>query len=206
MSHVGILDLGTGNLRSVANAVSQLGYDPVMIADGSLGELTHLIIPGVGQFAAAMGALQERGFLEELRSYANSGRPLLGICLGMHILATRGTEGGLTEGLALVPGLVDRLTPGEGIRVPHVGWNTVRPGRPHPLLTGLKPDRDFYFVHSYVFHCENSSDILAETEYGAVFPSIVGRGNVVGFQFHPEKSQVNGLKLLENFCGWDGRC
>lgn len=206
MSNIGILDLGMGNLHSVANAIYQLGYDPVTATAGPFDAFSHLIIPGVGQFATAMANLHARDLYSAIYGYAASGRPLLGICLGMHLLATSGTEGGLTGGLGLVPGRVDRLAVPEAIRIPHVGWNTVNQRRAHPLLAGIKPGRDFYFVHSYAFRCDEASDVLTDTDYGAVFTSAVARRNVAGFQFHPEKSQANGLKLLDNFCRWNGQC
>ncbi len=204
---IGILDNDMGNLRSVQNAVYQLGFDPVIVGDtGKFSDLTHLIIPGVGQFATAMRHLQERGFRDAVRNYAAAGKPLIGFCLGMQLLASRGFEGGDTQGLDLIPGEVARLPNKEGLRIPHVGWNRAVLKGAHPVLEGLKTDRDFYFVHSYAFRPARPADVLAETDYGLPFASIVGRNNVIGLQFHPEKSQVNGLKLIENFCNWDGTC
>jgi len=202
---IGILDMEMGNLRSVANAVHQLGFDPrVVSAPQQLDDLGHLIIPGVGQFATAMRQVSERGLYEPVRRFAAAGKPVMGICLGMHLLAGRGDEGGEAQGFELIPGRVMRLPADDGLRVPHVGWNRAMLRRTHPVLDGLKPDRDFYFVHSYAFRAANADDVLAEPDYGTPFASIVGRGNVVGLQFHPEKSQVSGLKLLDNFCLWDG--
>lgn len=204
---IGILDLDIGNLRSVANAVAEGGFDPLTVAgaDG-LDRATHMIVPGVGHFGAAMARLRERGLVGPLRAFAASGRPLMGLCLGMQLLAALGTEGGETEGLGLVPGAVRRLPDAPGLPVPHVGWNAVSARRAHPVLDGLKPDRDFYFVHSYAFEVEDERDLVAVTDYGRPVAAVVGRGNVVGCQFHPEKSQVNGLRIVENFCRWDGTC
>ena len=205
---IGILRMPICNLQSVWNAVyEQLGLDPVMVDAGSnTDDLTHLIVPGVGNFRAVMRHLKEQGLADRIRGFAGTGRPLLGICAGMQLLATSGTEGGETEGLGLVPGKVLRLPEDAGFRLPHVGWNTVTVRHPHPVLDGLKPNRDFYFVHSYTMLTDDEADWLAESDYNRPFACIVGRGNVIGFQFHPEKSQVNGLRLLENFCHWDGKC
>lgn len=203
---IGILDLEIGNLRSVTNAVYRLGFDPKLVSKPEeLTDLTHLIIPGVGQFATAMRHAGERALVQPVKEFASAGRPTLGICLGMQLLATYGIEGGEVDGFDLIPGKVRRLSVEGGLRLPHVGWNRVILRHAHPVLEGLKPDRDFYFVHSYSFDCRDPEDALAETDYGARFVSVVARENVVGFQFHPEKSQANGLRLLERFCQWNGR-
>ena len=204
---IGVLNIGIGNIRSVLNAVVETGFEAEVVdSHAALGALSHFIIPGVGQFATAMRNLRDKGLRDAIVDFAGSGRPVLGICLGMHILADLGAEGGESNGLGLIPGCVDRLLVNNNLRLPHVGWNTVTKTRDHPILGGLKPDRDFYFVHSHGFACEDPNDIMAVTDYGEEFPCIVGRDNVVGFQFHPEKSQVNGLQLIETFCGWDGAC
>ncbi len=205
---IGILRMPICNLQSVWNAVyGQLGLDPMIVdAESETDELTHLIVPGVGNFRAVMHHLEEQDLTDRIRAFADTGRPLLGICAGMQLLATTGTEGGETRGLNLVPGKVLRLPEDKELRLPHVGWNTVTVRHLHPVFDGLKSDRDFYFVHSYAMLTDDEADWLAETDYGRPFASIVGRGNVIGFQFHPEKSQANGLRLLENFCHWDGKC
>ena len=195
-----------GNLRSVCNAVHQQGFDPVLVdRDSDFDTLTHLIVPGVGNFAAVMAHLEAEGLAQRIRALAASGRPLLGICAGMQLLAGRGTEGGDTAGLGLVGGVVTRLPEGDEV-LPHIGWNTVELRFDHPVTAMIKPGRDFYFVHSYALQITHDDERLGETVYGAPFASIVARGNVVGFQFHPEKSQSNGLRMIENFCNWDGRC
>jgi glutamine amidotransferase len=208
MAMIGILRMPICNLQSVWNAVyGQLGLDPVMVDSASnTDDLTHLIVPGVGNFRAVMRHLEEQGLADRIRAFAATGRPLLGICAGMQLLATAGTEGGETEGLNLVPGKVVRLPDDKEFRLPHVGWNTVIVRHSHPVFHGLKRERDFYFVHSYAMITDEETDWLASTDYGKPFACIVGRANVIGFQFHPEKSQVNGLRLLENFCQWDGKC
>jgi glutamine amidotransferase len=203
---IGILDIGMGNLRSVQNAVHQNGFDPVVVhAEAEFDDLTHLILPGVGNFSAAMPEIETRALRKPIIEFVVSGRPLLGTCLGMQLLMGVGEEGGIHAGLALIPGRVTRLT-GEGLRVPHVGWNVLNMTRPHPLFEGIKKGRDFYFVHSYAAVCEDGNDLLGSTEYGGPVTAVIGRANVVGIQFHPEKSQVNGLRMIDNFCHWDGQC
>ncbi len=204
---IGILDIGMGNLGSVWNATYESGFDPEIVIDpDDLDQIDHLILPGVGHFATAMEKLCEMGMVSPLRSYVESGRPLLGLCVGMQVLATEGTEGARTPGLDIIAGTVDRLPVNPPFRVPHIGWNAVSAVRDHPVLERIKPERDFYFVHSYAFRPVDEANIVARTEYGAPFASIVGRANVLGCQFHPEKSQANGLRILENFCRWDGVC
>jgi glutamine amidotransferase len=204
---IGILNVGLGNLRSVENAVYENGFDPLIVEDASaLDELTHLIIPGVGNFGAAMPEIDRRGLRAPIIDFAESGRPLLGACLGMQLLMAIGEESGIHEGFGFVDGRVVRMTPPRGFRVPHVGWNTVNIRRAHPIFEGIKNGRDFYFVHSYAAHCVDETDVLGVTDHGGAVTAVIGRGNVIGFQFHPEKSQLNGLKLIENFCRWDGKC
>ncbi len=203
---IGVLNIGMGNLRSVENAVYQLGFDPLVVEhQNGFDDLTHLILPGVGNFSAAMPEIQARELKEPILDFVASGRPLLGTCLGMQLLMGIGDEGGVHAGLGLIAGKVARLQ-GEGLRVPHVGWNILNMTRPHPIFQGIKKGRDFYFVHSYAVVCEQDEHLLASTEYGGPVTAVVGRDNVVGVQFHPEKSQVNGLRLIENFCNWDGKC
>ncbi|QYO77781.1 imidazole glycerol phosphate synthase subunit HisH [Devosia salina] len=208
MNEVGIIKMPIGNLQSVLNAVYENGLDPVLLDPTSdMDSLTHLIMPGVGHFMAVKAQLDADGWPDKVRAFAASGRPTLGICVGMQLLATTGTEGRESPGLDLIPARVQRLAEGnEMLRVPHVGWNSVEFTRPHPVLSGVRPGADYYFVHSYAMQTECSEHSLGETVYGQRFTSIVGRDNVIGFQFHPEKSQINGLKLLDNFCNWDGKC
>ncbi len=205
---IGILDFGMGNIRSVSNAVSITGYDPLVVTEASeLAEASHLILPGVGQFSTAMRRLEISGLDAAVREFADSQRPVLGVCLGMQLLADSGTEGGgQCGGLGLIGGKVVAFPRASGLRIPHVGWNSVSIVREHPVLNGIKEERDFYFVHSYVFATASNTAVLGLTEYGSTFVSAIGQGNVIGFQFHPEKSQANGLRLIEQFCGWDGRC
>lgn len=203
---IGVIDIGIGNLGSLRNALYSQGWDtqPLRTPD-EFNEISHLILPGVGSFAAAMQRLSQSRLLEAIHDFAASGRPILGICLGMQLLAEFGSEGGETEGLGLVPGRVVPLSVSD-LRLPHVGWNNAHQSRKHRVLDGIRDDVDFYFVHSYRFVAADTSAVIAQTEYGETFPSIVGKSNVIGTQFHPEKSQANGLRLLDNFCTWDGTC
>lgn len=204
---IGLIRMPIGNLQSAWNAVYELGFDPVFLGpEDDDDDVSHLIVPGDGNFRAVMTHLDAVGFSDRIRRFAASGRPTLGICVGMQILATEGTESGQTAGLGLIEGKVMRMQPQGDLRLPHIGWNTVHMRSQHPVLLGLKPDRDMYFVHSFAFVPAHDNDCLATTDYGGSFASIVGRGNVLGFQFHPEKSQINGLKLIDNFCRWDGTC
>ncbi len=204
---IGIIDVGIGNLGSLRHAVQSQGWDTVNVSTpDDFAGLTHLFLPGVGAFASAMARLDEAGIIEPIRKFAASGLPIMGICLGMQILAEKGLEGGDTLGLALIPGEVHPIKVKTGMRLPHVGWNELRKMQAHPLLKGIRNDVDFYFVHSYRFVASDIANVLAETEYGDKFPSLICKDNVVGAQFHPEKSQINGLRLLDNFCLWDGKC
>jgi glutamine amidotransferase len=207
-STIGVLDIGTGNLRSVSNAVYSLGYEPRLIEQAAdIADCSHLLLPGVGAFDTAMQKFRTRGLAEPVRAFAASGRPVAGLCLGMQLLATKGEEGSPTAGLGVIPGFVRRLDPQKVPLVPHVGWNSVEvSATTHPVLNRIRSGVDFYFVHSFHFIPDSDTDVLATTDCGERFCSIVGHANVVGFQFHPEKSQANGLKLLEAFCEWDGVC
>lgn len=203
---IGILDIGMGNLRSVQNAIYHNSFDPIVVTDAeNFDDLTHLILPGVGNFSAAIPGMECRQLKQPILDFVASGRPLLGTCLGMQLLMSFSEEGGTHAGLGLIAGKVKRLS-GENLRVPHVGWNILNMTQPHPVFQGIKSGRDFYFVHSYSAICEDEADLFGTTEYGGAVTAVVGRANVIGTQFHPEKSQVNGLRLIENFCRWDGKC
>lgn len=203
---IGIVDVGIGNLGSLKNALYCQGWDSTFVSTPEdFDGLTHLILPGVGAFSAAVKRLQDAQLMDQIRDFADKGHPVLGICLGMQLLADRGTEGGDESGLGLVTGRVVPMV-AQGLRLPHVGWNSVKHVKKHPLFEGIRNDIDFYFVHSYRFVADQKNTVLSETDYGESFPSIVGRANIIGVQFHPEKSQVNGLRLLDNFCLWDGKC
>ena len=195
---VAVIDYGLGNLGSVRRAIAELGAEPVL-ADKpeQLAAADRVILPGVGSFADGMALLRKRGWVGALRE---TRKPVLGICLGMQLLASRGTEGGDTEGLDLIPGKVIGLdTLGCGLRIPHVGWNSVAVDDPSRILRGITSGTDFYFVHSYVFQPREATDVVATTSYGVPVTAVVGRANVMGTQFHPEKSSKAGFRVLRNF-------
>lgn len=199
---IAIVDLGLGNIGSVANMFHKIGIETAITADPiEVATAPALVLPGVGAFDRGAAALTRTGLREVLVDRANSGVPLLGICLGMQLLARRSDEGTL-PGLGLLAADVRRLRVGSDgeLRVPHMGWNRVEPTRPSPLLAGEGAQR-FYFVHSYAVVCDDDEDVLAWTTYGARFASAVERGSVVGTQFHPEKSHVFGMALLAAWAG-----
>jgi glutamine amidotransferase len=198
---IGIIDYGMGNLSSVKNILDFLEIDNVIIEDPKyVPSMKGLIIPGVGSFQRAMQNLTEKGFVTPIQNFANLGKPILGICLGMQLLANIGTEPEECLGLGLIPGRVELMKP-ENLRIPHMGWNGIKIVNEHPIFEEVKTSADFYFVHSFAFVVENESNLLSVTEYGNDFPSIVANDsrNVIGIQFHPEKSQKQGTKILENF-------
>ena len=192
-----IIDYESGNLRSVARAVERAGVTPQVTSDPTaLGSADAVILPGVGSGPAAMSALQSRGLVRPLLDYIAGGRPFLGVCLGLQLLLDA-TDEGDADCLGLVRGRVRRL-PG-GLKVPHMGWNTVRFQREHPLWEGIPQDSHFYFVHSYYADPDERDDVAGLTEYGVPFCSIYARDNVVATQFHPEKSGETGLRIYANF-------
>jgi len=198
----GIVDCGTCNLDSVFRAVQECGGTPtVLTTPAELPRMSRVILPGVGNFRHGMGQLRQRGFGEALREQiVDKEIPLLGICLGMQYLCTRSWESGETAGLDLVHGEVKRFQPDDpAVRVPHIGWNEVRFTGPCPLFEGIPDGSDFYFVHSYHFTDCAPGDTAARTDYAGGFVSAVSHGRVFGVQFHPEKSQKLGFKLLQNF-------
>ena len=200
-------DNETGNIRSVFNAVYSLGYDAEIIKYEELSDkYSHLIIPGVGSYQSALRSTNLSRIKDKIQNYSNSGFPVLGICLGMQLFADWGEEGGGSDGLSLIPGKVKKLPQSNNLLLPHVGWNTVNFVKNHPIFKGVKTGVDCYFVHSYHFICNNNNHLYGYTNYGEDFASIVARDNIIGLQFHPEKSQSNGLKLIDNFCNWDGLC
>ena len=193
-----LVDYGMGNLRNVARALERAGARPRVTQDPrQVREADRLIVPGVGAMDDAMGALDKLGLIEALRERIVSGRPYLGICIGLHILMERGEEGP-ARGLGLCLGEVNRFPEVPRLPVPHMGWNRVRPAQAHPVLE----DGYFYFVHVYRPTGVPESQVLARTEYGEEFPSAVGFDACLAVQFHPEKSQRAGLGLLERFCAW----
>ena len=196
---VAIIDYGVGNLRSVEKAFRAGGVEAVISADEEvLRAASRLVLPGVGAFRACMEALKARGFDRLVRERVAEGTPLLGVCVGMQMLFEESEEFGTTRGLGFLRGRVRRFP--EGLRVPQVGWNQVGWKTAHALTEGLADGSFFYFVHS--FYCdarEEEGAVVGETEYGLTYASVVARANVCGVQFHPEKSQAAGLRLLKNF-------
>lgn len=204
---IGIVDYGMGNLASVANALEYIGFDSEIFDEAEkIDDCERLVLPGVGSFNAAMEALVEKGWDQAIVNYASSGRPVLGICLGMQLLFESGDEHGPTAGLGLIPGEVKLLEPESPNKVPHVGWNSLISVQDHSLLKRYKPGVDLYFVHSYQVMPKSEDDVIAKCDFGGEFVSAVAKGNVAGMQFHPEKSQPYGLKILENFVDWEVSC
>ncbi len=202
MPRVAIIDYGLCNLDSIRRAVEMCGGDPFVTDEPDrLDEANLLILPGVGAFGVAMENLKAHGMDQAIREQVASGIPMLGICLGMQLLASHSCEGGRHAGLDLIPGDVVLLNErGGNDRVPHIGWNSVRCDQADdPLLGGLTDETDFYFVHSYHVACKDSGNAIASTPYCGGFTSVIRRDNVAGTQFHPEKSQRAGFHLLTNF-------
>jgi glutamine amidotransferase len=197
---LGLVDYGMGNRRSMQKSLERAGATVVLSADHeALRRTDGLVVPGVGAFARAMAALDETGLTELIRERAAAGVPVLGSCLGMQLLFERSAEFGETEGLGLLPGEVVRLDP-RGLKLPHIGWNNVRWARPSALSADLPDPAPFYHVHSFVPGIDLDSELaLGISDYGSEFASVVGRGNVFGTQFHPEKSSRDGIALLANF-------
>ncbi len=201
MANVAIIDYGVGNLRSVEKAFAAMGCEAVVSSDRStLLTAGRLVLPGVGAFAKCMKELSARGFDQLVRERVHEGTPLLGVCVGMQLLFEESEEFGKTLGLGLLRGRVCRFPRGPGdLVVPQVGWNQVRQRKPHPLLAAITDNAFFYFVHSYFCGADDEATVIADTDYGRPYPSVVGQGNIFGVQFHPEKSQAAGLRLLANF-------
>ena len=202
---IGVLDIGMGNVRSIINAVYEQGLDAIRVTTPSeLDNITHLIIPGVGHFGYCSKLLSDTGFIKKLPCFIESKRPVLGICIGMQLLFSGSDESPGSDGLSIFSERFEKIQSSD-FRVPHMGWNEVTWQKDHPVIEGVKSGMDFYFVHSY-FLKENLKDGLSYTGYTQNFTSSVAKDNVIAFQFHPEKSQKNGLNLIENFCWWDGKC
>ena len=199
---IAIIDYNMGNLASVKNAFAKLGKEAVVESNPEkFQEYDKLILPGVGAFGDAMQHLKERHMVEAIKAFAKSGKPMLGICLGMQLLFEHSQEFGEHEGLGLIKGNVvkfDNEKFDEPLKVPHMGWNRMFT-KEHPLFEGLDDEHYLYFVHTYHVTCKDEKDIIGETYYGYKFTSAVAHDNIMGIQPHPEKSHKNGLKILENF-------
>jgi glutamine amidotransferase len=202
MSKVAIVDYNMCNLDSVARAVFYCGGNPVITNNvKDLQEATHIILPGVGSFKQGIENIKELRLDKVLEEQVIKNKiPILGICLGMQLLATAGTEGGESLGLNFIPGKVVKLEKKlESERIPHIGWNEVIFSKKSKLFEKLESSKDFYFVHSYHFVCQNQNDILSTTPYCGNFVSAIEKDNIFGVQFHPEKSQEIGFKVIKNF-------
>ncbi len=212
---VAIVDYGSGNLHSAAKAFEraarETGHDqPILVTNdpGEVAKADRVVLPGVGAFADCRRGLDDiPGMVEALNeSVLRRARPFFGICVGMQLMAERGREYQVTPGLGWIAGEVDRIVPNDaGLKIPHMGWNTLNTLTPHPLLADIPLGQDglhAYFVHSYELKPARRADLVAQADYGGPLTAIVGRDNMVGTQFHPEKSQRLGLKLIANFLQW----
>jgi imidazole glycerol-phosphate synthase subunit HisH len=197
---ISIIDYGMANLRSVQKAFEHLGYSAEITGDpAQVAKATKLVLPGVGAFCDGMAKLRESGLTDTILEHIRAGRPLLGICLGLQFLFTRGFEDGVHQGLNLFAGDVVRFTPQAGLKIPHMGWNQLRFRGNCPLFRGLHEGDAVYFVHSYHAVPRDQAIVAAETDYPTPFVSAVWHDNVYATQFHPEKSQRVGLTILKNF-------
>jgi glutamine amidotransferase len=195
-----IIDYEMGNLRSVQKGFERVGHSAVITSDPAvLADADKIVLPGVGAFRDAIAALHERKLVEPIRAAVQGGKPFLGICLGLQLLFDKGYEDGEYEGLGLVPGEVVRFRVPPEYKVPHMGWNQVQFRRRPPIFEGVPDGEHFYFVHSYYVVPKDESIIATETDYPAAFCSSIWRDNLFAVQFHPEKSQSAGLRVLKNF-------
>lgn len=195
-----IIDYGMGNLRSVQKAFESLGHAATICTDpDALQSADRVVLPGVGAFRDAIRQLREHGFVEPIRRYVSAGRPFLGICLGLQLLFDVSYEDGDYAGLGIVPGKVVRFESQPGLKIPHMGWNALEVVQSNALLEGIPAGAHVYFVHSYFVVPHDEAVVAARTVHGQAFVSMIARGNLFATQFHPEKSQRIGLRLLENF-------
>ena len=195
---IAIIDYGAGNLRSVVNALKKLGYQPTVTTEpDEVLRADAVILPGVGAAADTMAGLKRLGLIEPIGEYIAANRPFLGICIGLQVLLTGSEEGGWHKGVNIVSGRVKRL-PAE-LKIPHMGWNQVCQRKPHPIFRDIPDKANFYFVHSYYAEPDDPSLIVADTDYGILFCSVLACNNLIGTQFHPEKSGETGLKIYRNF-------
>jgi glutamine amidotransferase len=194
-----ILDYGSGNVASVRNSFDRLGFEShVSNKISDIVEASHLVLPGVGAFKASMEKIEVNLPVDIIRKEISVGKPFLGICVGMQVFAESGFEFEVYPGLNLIPGAEVIELPVQ-VSKPHVGWNSIKIERNHPILNNIDDGADFYFVHSYVLSKIDKTTLIASSEYGVQFPAVFAEDNLLGVQFHPEKSQSNGDKLLQNF-------
>ncbi len=206
---IAIIDYDAGNLTSVARAVNHIGYECTVTKEKQIIESAdRVIFPGVGAAGSAMESLRRLGLDEVISRVYRSGKPLLGICLGTQVIVSASEEDGGTECLGLIEGKTRAFAhklkdnAGNGLKIPHMGWNRVRVEKAHPVLKGIGERDEFYFVHGYYPDPADAENVLGRTEYGITFTSILGKDNLIATQFHPEKSGTSGLNLLKNFCEW----
>ncbi len=215
MSTIAIIDYGAGNLRSAAKAFERVAHERgkgdeiIVTADPEVvRKADRIMLPGVGAFADCMAGLEAvSGMIEVLdEKVIKGGAPFLGVCVGMQLLASEGREKTVTKGLSWIPGAVEKIAPSDpALKIPHMGWNTISVSRPHALLAEVETGPNglhAYFVHSYHFKTDDPAHTIATTDYSGPLTACIGRDNIFGTQFHPEKSQALGLKLIENFLGW----
>jgi len=203
-----IIDYGAGNVESVLNALSFVKNNENFLVSNKPSDIraaNHLILPGVGAFGDCVNGLKSvEGLLPEIRKQVLiEKKPFLGICVGMQVLASIGYENGEHQGLGFINGKVEKITVQEGLKIPHMGWNEImlKPTK-HPALKDVKNGEHFYFANSYHFICQNENNVLAQLEYGSKLNAIVAKENILGIQFHPEKSGEAGLLILKNFLNW----
>jgi len=202
---IGILDLGICNLKSIYNAIYNLGYEVKIINEKNFGDVklvSKIILPGVGSYSQISKIyFNHPELVNEVNNYFKKGNYFLGICLGMQFLSSEGYENGLSKGLGFIPGVVKKFENNSNLKIPHVGWNEINIlKKDQNIFFDILNNTNFYFVHSYYFNLDNYDFVLAETNYGINFPAVVRKENTFGFQFHPEKSSKKGLMLLNNFC------
>ena len=205
---IGVINFGLGNLGSIINSFKEINANIKIISDPKdIDNIEHLILPGVGSFRLGMKNLLNKGWDKKIFSHVEKQKPLLGICLGMQLLFNRGEEDGECKGLGLIKGKVIKMKSMKNRKLPHVGWNQLNFKNKHPIFEKVRDYVDYYFVHSYECLVENNSNIISTSNYHTEILSCVSNGNnIVGTQFHPEKSPPNGLKILKNFLNWNGKC
>ena len=204
---VAVVDYGAGNLRSVAKALERSALTVEVTSDAAaLRHFDAIVLPGVGAFADAMASLRAKGLGDAVQSAIAGGKPYLGLCLGLQVLFESSDEHGLTPGLGVLRGRVERFAANHALHIPHIGWNQARWRSAHPIAAQLPPEDAYYFVHSYRVADAAPGDVVGTTDYGGEFASAVAHGNVFAVQFHPEKSQSAGKRLLDAFAAWLRAC
>jgi glutamine amidotransferase len=200
---IAIIDYGMGNLRSVRKAFESVGHEAVVTRDAAaIARAGHVVLPGVGAFGDCMRNLERFDLVEPIRSAIESGKPFLGICLGLQLLFTESEEFGIHQGLNIIAGRVKRFALDPALKVPHMGWNQANVEGACPLFVGIPDSSNWYFVHSYFVDPVDRTIAATTTDYGVPFVSAIWKNNIVGCQFHPEKSQSVGLRFLKNFGAW----